>query len=176
LCSVKNAAARLVTGLLKFDHITRALRELHWLPVRKRIDYKVALLVFKCLHGLAASYLADDCRFVSSIVGCRQLRSASTCCLCLFVGCFTAHQHLGHIGPTLGGDKEYIRRGMAISRLLRQAGLGRGSILPTRCHTGMCRGLVLQLDHAFSPSTDLQSGSSLLRPPSIHSLPDSRLF
>jgi hypothetical protein len=56
--------------------------------------------------------------------------------VCLFVGCFTAHQHLGHIGPTLGGDKEYIGRGMAISRLLRQAGLGRGSILPIRCHTG----------------------------------------
>jgi hypothetical protein len=81
LQSVQNAAARLVTGLLKFDHITRALRELHWLPVRKRIDYQVALLVFKCLQRLAPSYLADDCRLVSSIVGCRQLRSASTCCL-----------------------------------------------------------------------------------------------
>jgi hypothetical protein len=56
--------------------------------------------------------------------------------LLLFVACFTAHQHLGHIGPTLRIDKEYIRRGIATSRLLRQAGLGRGSILPTRCHTG----------------------------------------
>ena len=81
LQSVQNAAARLVMGLHKFDHITQVLRELHWLPVRKRIDYKVALLVFKCLHGLAPSYLADDCRLVSSIVGRRQLRSASTCCL-----------------------------------------------------------------------------------------------
>jgi hypothetical protein len=53
----------------------------------------------------------------------------------LFVGCFTAHQHLGHIGPTLGGDKEYIR--IAISRLLRQLGLGR--ILPTCCHMRDCR-------------------------------------
>jgi hypothetical protein len=47
-----------------------------------------------------------------------------------------AHQHLGHIGPTLCGDKEYIRRGIVISRLLQQAGLGRRSILPTLCHTG----------------------------------------
>jgi hypothetical protein len=54
----------------------------------------------------------------------------------LFVGCFTAHQPLGHIGPTLSGDKEYIRREMANSRLLRLAGLGRGSIQPIRCHTG----------------------------------------
>jgi hypothetical protein len=56
--------------------------------------------------------------------------------VCLLLACFTAHQHLFHIGPTLSVDKEYIRRGIAISRLLRQAGLGRGSILPTRCHTG----------------------------------------
>jgi hypothetical protein len=81
LQSVQNAAARLVTGLLKFDHITQSLRELHWLPVRKRIEYKVALLVFKCLHGLAPPYLAADCRLVSSIAGRRQLRSADTCCL-----------------------------------------------------------------------------------------------
>ena len=59
---VQNAAARLVTGLRKFDHIKSTLRDLHWLPVRQRINYKVALLVYKCLHGLASSYLADDCR------------------------------------------------------------------------------------------------------------------
>jgi hypothetical protein len=56
--------------------------------------------------------------------------------LCLFVACFRTHQHLGHIGPTLGVYKEYIRRGIAIIRLLRHAGLGRGNILQTRCHTG----------------------------------------
>jgi hypothetical protein len=53
----------------------------------------------------------------------------------LFVCCFTAHQHLGHIGPTICGDNKYIRRGIAIIRHLRQAGLGRGSILPIRCHS-----------------------------------------
>ena len=37
LQSVQNAAARLVTGLRKFDHISETLRELHGLPVRKRI-------------------------------------------------------------------------------------------------------------------------------------------
>lgn len=41
LQSVQNAAARLVTGLRKFDHVSETIRELHWLPVRKRITYKV---------------------------------------------------------------------------------------------------------------------------------------
>jgi alpha-D-ribose 1-methylphosphonate 5-triphosphate synthase subunit PhnG len=75
---VQNAAARLVTGLRKFDHVKPTLRDLHWLPVRQRINYKVALLVYKCLHGLAPSYLADDCRPVSTMAGRRQLRSADT--------------------------------------------------------------------------------------------------
>jgi hypothetical protein len=75
---VQNAAARLVTRLRKFDHVTPTLRDLHWLPVRQRIIYKVALLVYKCLHGPAPPYLADDCRPVSTIAGSRQLRSADT--------------------------------------------------------------------------------------------------
>ena len=33
---VQNAAARLVVGLRKFDHITPSLISLHWLPVKKK--------------------------------------------------------------------------------------------------------------------------------------------
>ena len=33
--SVQNAAARLVTGTRRSDHITPVLRQLHWLPVRQ---------------------------------------------------------------------------------------------------------------------------------------------
>jgi len=50
---VQNAAARLVLGITKFSHITAALYELHWLPVSFRIDYKILLLTFKCIYGLA---------------------------------------------------------------------------------------------------------------------------
>ena len=50
-----------VTKIRKFDHITPVLRELHWLPVRKLIVYKLAVMVYKCLHGLAPPYLAADC-------------------------------------------------------------------------------------------------------------------
>jgi len=46
LQSVQNAAARLVTGMRRCEHITPVLRQLHWLPVRQRIRYKLATLVF----------------------------------------------------------------------------------------------------------------------------------
>jgi len=42
--SIQNAAARLVTGARRRDHITPVLRQLHWLPVRQRVEYKVACL------------------------------------------------------------------------------------------------------------------------------------
>jgi len=39
LQSVQNAAARLVSGVRRRDHITPTLRRLHWLPVRQRVAY-----------------------------------------------------------------------------------------------------------------------------------------
>jgi hypothetical protein len=55
----QNAAARVVTGTYKFEHITPVLNNLHWLPVKFRINFKVLLLTFKAYHGLAPSYLCD---------------------------------------------------------------------------------------------------------------------
>jgi len=49
LQSVQNAAALLVTGTRRCEHITLALRQLHWLPVRQRIQYKLASLAFRAL-------------------------------------------------------------------------------------------------------------------------------
>ena len=45
------AAARVTTETRKFDHITPILRELHWLPIRKRIVYKLAVTVYKSRTG-----------------------------------------------------------------------------------------------------------------------------
>ena len=56
---IQNAAARLVKKLPKHCHITPILQELHWLPVRRRIDYKILLIVFKALHGLAPQYIRE---------------------------------------------------------------------------------------------------------------------
>ena len=49
----------LILGIGKFSHITPALYKLHWLPISLRIDYKILLLTFKCIYGLAPTYLSD---------------------------------------------------------------------------------------------------------------------
>ena len=56
---MQNAAARLVTRSKKADHITPVLKSLHWLPVHRRIEYKMLLLTFKTLHGLAPCYMRE---------------------------------------------------------------------------------------------------------------------
>ena len=54
-----NTAARILIRTKKFDHITPVLASLHWLPVKARADFKVLLLTYKALHGLAPTYLSD---------------------------------------------------------------------------------------------------------------------
>jgi hypothetical protein len=56
---VQNAAARVVTRTRKSEHITPILIDLHWLPIVKRIEYKILLLTFKALHGMAPGYIQD---------------------------------------------------------------------------------------------------------------------
>ena len=53
LQSVQNAAASLVSGARRHDHITLILTTLHRLPVRQRVIFKTAVLVWKCLHDAA---------------------------------------------------------------------------------------------------------------------------
>ena len=65
--SVQNAAARLKSGLRRRDHIRPTLLCLHWLPVRQRVLFKIAVLVYQCLNGLAPSYLAYDCQLASDV-------------------------------------------------------------------------------------------------------------
>jgi len=55
---------------------TPVLQQLHWLPVRQRIAFKVAGLVHQSLAGATPAYLADDCCLLSD-AGHRPLRSDS---------------------------------------------------------------------------------------------------
>ena len=59
LQTIQNAAARALTRTKRNEHITPILRSLHWLPVIYRIDFKVALLVFKALNGIGPNYIHD---------------------------------------------------------------------------------------------------------------------
>jgi hypothetical protein len=75
LQSVKNAAASLFTITRKVDQIKPVLRGLHQLLVRQRLTFKIALLVYKCLHGHVPSYLAELSQPVTGIAGRQRLRS-----------------------------------------------------------------------------------------------------
>ena len=74
LQKIQNCAARVITGAKKFDHIKPILESLHWLSVSYRIEFKIALLTYKCLNGLAPQYLAD---LLVPYNSPRQLRSSN---------------------------------------------------------------------------------------------------
>ena len=59
LLRVQNNAARQITRTNKHDHITPMLKALHWLPCESRIAFKMLVMTFKCINGLAPSYLAE---------------------------------------------------------------------------------------------------------------------
>ena len=74
LQKLQNFASKVVLSKSLYDHATPCLFELHWLPVKYRIDYKIALLTFKCLYGLAPPYLS--CLIEWYQPGRQNLRSA----------------------------------------------------------------------------------------------------
>ncbi len=56
---VLNAAARLIYHCPRFSHITPVLIALHWLPVKYRVKFKIALLVHKGLNNTAPIYISE---------------------------------------------------------------------------------------------------------------------
>ena len=59
LQQIQNSAARIVTRTTKSENITPILRDLHWLPVSKRIIFKLMILTFKSVNYMAPKYLTD---------------------------------------------------------------------------------------------------------------------
>ena len=61
LQKVQNAAVRFIFGgkIKRFGHISPYLVQLHFLPIRFRLMFKVALLCFKCLNNIAPRYLCE---------------------------------------------------------------------------------------------------------------------
>ena len=58
LQKLQNFAAKIIFKKSVRDHVTPCLIHLHWLPISYRIDFKSAVLVYKCLNGLAPPYLS----------------------------------------------------------------------------------------------------------------------
>ena len=75
---VQNAAARLVLGLSRSDHVRPALKELHWLPVIYRIKVKLALVMFTINTHQCPDYLTNSVHPYSNNDPARyRLRSAT---------------------------------------------------------------------------------------------------
>ncbi len=73
---VQNAAATVLTRTRKYDHISPLLSTLHWLPIKHRIYFKILLITYKALNGLAPHYLSEllsqyspPCQLCSQISG-----------------------------------------------------------------------------------------------------------
>ena len=61
LQQLQNWAARLIFCSSKYEHTSPLLQQLHWLPINERIHFKAMLYIYKCLNGLAPSYLTPLC-------------------------------------------------------------------------------------------------------------------
>ena len=79
---IQHSAARIIMCIKRHDRqsITAVLRHLHWLPVKWRINYKIVVLVFRALHGLAPAYVST---LITSYEPRRALRSAGSAQLCV---------------------------------------------------------------------------------------------
>ena len=71
---ILNAAARIATKTKRCQHISPVLRKLHWLPVTKRIEFKIITMTYKALNGMAPSYI---CHLLQVHQPNRNLGSAS---------------------------------------------------------------------------------------------------
>ena len=89
---VQNAAARFIFEQTKFCRITPVLSQLHWLPIKYRIEFKILLMTFKAIHGMAPDYLCKLIRRRKSTG--YSLRSSKNVML---------EVPSGKILPTLGG-------------------------------------------------------------------------
>ena len=70
---VQNSAARLVLRKRKREHVTPMLKELHWLPVKFRSQYKLAVLAFRHFDGSLPQYLSN---LLHTYQSSRTLRSS----------------------------------------------------------------------------------------------------
>jgi GTPase SAR1 family protein len=73
---VQNHAARLVKKQPRTSSATLLLKELHWLPIKFRVLYKICIIVFKCLNEVDfPSYLSE---LLTIYTPSRTLRSLDT--------------------------------------------------------------------------------------------------
>ena len=72
---VQNTAARIITRTPRWNHITPVLKDLHWLPVCYRIQFKILTHTYTALNGQSPSYLKDMLEVYRPV---RDLRSQNS--------------------------------------------------------------------------------------------------
>ena len=72
LQGIQNSLCRIITRTSRFSSITPHLIDLHWLPVRQRIDFKWCLLIFKCLQTGIPPYLHSGLTAYSCVQNTRR--------------------------------------------------------------------------------------------------------
>ena len=70
--TILHSAARLIKSLKPNDHITPALRQLHWLPIKLRISSKICVLMFNIHSGSSQRYM------LSMVTPCTKVESRSS--------------------------------------------------------------------------------------------------
>ena len=78
LQSVLNAVAPSIAGLRRSEHITDALASFHWLRAPERIKFKLAVIVYRALHGTVPRYLSDQLQCVADLPSRRRGRLRSS--------------------------------------------------------------------------------------------------
>lgn len=56
---LQNWGAKLIFRATKYDHASPFLQQLHWLPVKERIAFKILMCVFKAINGIAPDYVSS---------------------------------------------------------------------------------------------------------------------
>ena len=75
---IENAAVRLVSGLRPRDHVTSSLHELHWLPIRYRIIFKLCLMLHNAHVGRSPRYIIDTLSRRANMANRGQHRSSAS--------------------------------------------------------------------------------------------------
>ena len=113
LQSLQHKAAKLIFYAARLDSPTPLMHNLHWLPVRDRIKFKLCLYIFKCLHESAPSYLTELLSYRTRSSGPITRSSMDTSLLNT------------HISKNRSGDKSFYSAGPALwnclPRTIREA-------------------------------------------------------
>ena len=115
---IQKAAARMILQQSKYDDAFPLMKQLHWLPIRQRIIYKILILSFKALHNQAPVYISD---LISPYNPTRALRSADKSYLTPFTTKKTTYgdRSFAYAAPFLWNDKDFPQDIKEATSLLR---------------------------------------------------------